>query len=184
MRMRKRMRAKKSAASKKATRSAAMKALAEIPRGTRVALVVGICVVGTAMLMASREPSRAPAEVAATRAAVDKALDASATPPPVLKDPLQDRESFPPEAPVTLTGCLEQANESFRLKNATGENAPKTRSWKSGFLKKSAAPIEVVDARQRLRLVGHVGEQVSVTGVLMNREIQARSLQRVATSCS
>jgi hypothetical protein len=87
------------------------------------------------------------------------------------------------QSPVTLTGCLEQDDDAFRLKDTTGENAPKSRSWKSGFLKKKAASIEVVDAANKVKLPNHVGERVVITGMLVNREMQVRSLQRVAASC-
>ena len=87
-------------------------------------------------------------------------------------------------AAVTITGCLERADETtFRLKDTVGADAPKSRSWKSGFLKKAPASIDVVDTAQRLKLPDHVGQKVSVTGTLVDREMQVRSLQRVATSC-
>ena len=54
----------------------------------------------------------------------------------------------------------------------------------SGFLKKGSASIEVIDAANRVKLPTHVGQRVSVTGTLVDREMQVRSLQRVATSCS
>jgi hypothetical protein len=85
---------------------------------------------------------------------------------------------------VTITGCLERADETFRLKDTAGVDAPKSRSWKSGFLKKGSASIEVVDAANRLRLPDHVGRRVSVTGTLVDREMRVRSLQRVAASCT
>jgi hypothetical protein len=86
---------------------------------------------------------------------------------------------------VTITGCLERADETtFRLKDTVGEDAPKSRSWKSGFLKRGSASIEVVDAAHRLKLPDHVGQKVSVTGTLVDREMQVRSLQPVATSCA
>jgi len=89
-----------------------------------------------------------------------------------------------PEAtPVTITGCLERDDEKFRLKDTTGADAPKSRSWKKGFLKRGMAPIEVVDAANRLSLSSHVGQRVSVTGVLVNREMTLRSLQRVSAPC-
>ena len=62
--------------------------------------------------------------------------------------------------------------------------AAKSRSWKSGFLKKSAASIEVVDAANRLQLPTHIGQRVSVTGMLVDREMQGRSLKRIAASCA
>jgi hypothetical protein len=87
-------------------------------------------------------------------------------------------------AAVTVTGCLERHDETFRLKDTTGLDAPKSRSWRSGFLKKGSASIEVVDAANRLKLTDHIGQRVSVTGVLVDREIRLRSLQRVKTSCN
>ena len=85
---------------------------------------------------------------------------------------------------VTITGCLERDNDTFRLRDTTGADAPKARSWKSGFLKKGAASIEIVDAANRLKLSNHIGQRVSVTGMLLDREMQARSLQLVGASCN
>ena len=81
-------------------------------------------------------------------------------------------------AAVTMTGCLQRDDQTFRLKDTSGEDAPKSRSWKSGFLKKSPASIEVVDASHSLKLPNHIGQRVSVTGVIVDREMQVRSLQR------
>jgi hypothetical protein len=89
-----------------------------------------------------------------------------------------------PKSAVTITGCLERDAESFRLKDTAGESAPKARSWKSGFLKKGRSSVEVIDASNRVKLPAHVGQRVSVTGTLVDREMQVRSLQRVAASCS
>ena len=74
--------------------------------------------------------------------------------------------------------------ESFRLKDTAGESAPQARSWKSGFLKKGRSSVEVIDASNHVKLPAHVGQRVSVTGTLVDREMQVRSLQRVAASCS
>jgi len=87
-------------------------------------------------------------------------------------------------ASVTITGCLEHSDATYRLKDTSGVDAPKTRSWKSGFLKKNAATIEIVDPAKRLKLSDHVGQRVSVSGTLADREITARSLQRVSASCT
>src|SRR5918992_770545 len=84
---------------------------------------------------------------------------------------------------VTISGCLEQDDDTFRLKDAEGNNAPKARSWKSGFLKKGAAKVEIVDASNRLRLKNHVGKRVSVTGQLHEKELLANSVRRLAPSC-
>jgi hypothetical protein len=87
------------------------------------------------------------------------------------------------DPPVTLIGCLERSGESFRLKDASGAEASKTRRWTRGFLKKDPATIDVVDRAHTLKLADHVGRRVSVTGPLVDREMQARSLRRVASSC-
>ena len=81
--------------------------------------------------------------------------------------------------PVTLTGCLERTDEGFRMKDTSGAEAPKSRSWKSGFLKKSPATLDVVDTARSLQLADHVGRRVSVTGTVVDREMQARSLRRL-----
>jgi len=86
-------------------------------------------------------------------------------------------------APVTLAGCLERADDTFRLKDTLGADAPKSRSWKSGFLKKSSASITIVDAPTRLNLANHVGQRVSVTGMLDDGQMRVRSMRRVAASC-
>jgi len=86
-------------------------------------------------------------------------------------------------AAVTITGCLERSDTTYRLTETTGTDAPKSRSWKKGFLKKGRTPVGVVDAANRLNLSNHVGQRVSVTGLLVDREMTLRSLQRVAASC-
>jgi len=85
--------------------------------------------------------------------------------------------------PITLTGCLQKDDDTFRLKDVEGQNVQKARSWKSGFLKKGAPRIEVVDASNRLRLVNHVNHRVTVTGTLYEKEMVASSLKMVASSC-
>jgi hypothetical protein len=89
-----------------------------------------------------------------------------------------------PQTAVTITGCLEQNDDTFRLKNTSGAEAPKSRSWKSGFLKKNSSSIEIIDVTNRVQLPSHVGQRVVVTGLLVDREMQVRSLKSVATSCN
>jgi hypothetical protein len=84
---------------------------------------------------------------------------------------------------VTISGCLEQDDDVFRLKNTEGANAPKARSWKSGFLKKGSAKVDIVDVSNRLRLKSHVGKRVTVTGQLHEKELLANSVRRLAASC-
>ena len=85
---------------------------------------------------------------------------------------------------TTLEGCLVQNGDTFHLKGTTGVDAPKARSWKSGFLKKGPASIDIVDTSESLGLANRVGTRVSVTGTLVDREMQARYIHRVSSSCN
>jgi len=85
---------------------------------------------------------------------------------------------------VTITGCLANDEETFWLKDTSGAEAPKSRNWRSGFLRKRPATIELRDATHALKLPNYVGQRVAATGTLVNREMRAQSLQRVAASCS
>ena len=85
---------------------------------------------------------------------------------------------------TTIEGCLERNGDTFRLKDTSGVDAPKARSWKSGFIKKSPASIDVVDASESLGLANRVGTRVSVTGTLVDREMQARAIHRLSSTCS
>jgi hypothetical protein len=85
--------------------------------------------------------------------------------------------------PVTITGCLAREDAAYRLKDTEGDGAPQKRSWKSGFLKKGSAPVDLYDTQNRAKLPAHVGERNSVTGELRDREMYVRSIQRVSSSC-
>src|SRR5262249_12453880 len=95
--------------------------------------------------------------------------------------PEADSQSAPP---VTITGCLEREADTFWLKDTSGTDAPKSRSWRSGFLKRHSVSIELVDVTHTLKLLNYVGQRVAATGMLMNREMRTRALQRVASSCA
>jgi hypothetical protein len=85
---------------------------------------------------------------------------------------------------TTITGCLELRDDGmFQLKDTDGDHAPKTRSWKSGFIKKGSAKIDVFDAGNRLKLGNHVGSRVSLSGMLADRQLRARSLESTSESC-
>ncbi len=110
-----------------------------------------------------------------------------AAPPAAAAAPVPDLAIETPIATTTATttvaGCLTFDDGSYRLKDATGTDAPKSRSWKSGFLKKNTVTIDIVDARHSLSLPSYVGQRVEVGGTLLEREMQAHSLQRLAESC-
>ena len=149
--------------------------------GTAVLGTAGVCVAAVAILVAVRQPSQ-PAKMMTSKAEAQREeaeLVAAVAGVETKNAALKAHEP----AAVTITGCLERDAETFRLEKTTGADAPKSRSWKSGFLKKRPASIEVVDAANRLQLSNRVGQRVSVLGVLVDREMQAHSLQRVAGSC-
>ena len=84
---------------------------------------------------------------------------------------------------ITITGCLEQDDDKFRLEDTEGEDAPQSRGWTTGFLKRKNRSVDVIDARNRFKLADHVGERVRATGALVDGDIQLRSLRRIASSC-
>ena len=85
---------------------------------------------------------------------------------------------------TTIEGCLERDGDTFRLKDTSGADAPKSRSWKSGFLKKGGAAVDVLDPAESFGLANRLGTRVSVTGTLTDRQIQARAIHRIASSCN
>ncbi len=84
---------------------------------------------------------------------------------------------------VTITGCVERTRDTFWLKNTSGADAPTSRSWKSGFLKRRHQSVELVDPTHELKLTDYVGQRVATTGTLSNREMRMRSLRGLATAC-
>jgi hypothetical protein len=87
--------------------------------------------------------------------------------------------------PVTLTGCLEISTdrEEFRLSDTDGADAPKARSWRTGFLKKRPTPVSLVEPPDPHGLQTEVGKRVAATGVLTDREMKVSSVRVVGPSC-
>jgi len=83
---------------------------------------------------------------------------------------------------VTVAGCLARDNDAFMLKNVSGDGAPKSRSWKSGFLRKKSNSIELIDDARSSRLGSYVGKRIEATGVLDEREMHVKTL-RVQGDC-
>jgi len=176
--------------------------------GMRAAVAVVICFVGAAIIIGASASSSQPPRAARLDAPSDYAMEAPAKKASNSKTPASgadvaatsgtetprhgDTEEAaeppmtiaPTAPPVTITGCLQRDDDMFMLKNPSGAAAPKSRSWKSGFLKKGPSSVALVDAPKKLRLPDHVGERVSLTGVLVDREMQVRALNRVAGSCN
>lgn len=88
-------------------------------------------------------------------------------------------------APVTITGCLEiSVNEDqFRLTDTEGGTVPKARSWRTGFLKKRSAPVDLAGPSDGLSLNKQVGKRVAATGVLTNRTLKVDSVRVVSPDC-
>ena len=86
---------------------------------------------------------------------------------------------------VTINGCLEMTvdEDQFRLTDTDGAGAPKARSWKSGFLKKGSAAVELVEFSDAPTLRTYVGHRVAATGVLTGRQLRVRSVQASGSSC-
>jgi hypothetical protein len=148
--------------------------------------VVALVAVGAIVLIAhqaSPSASAAPTPKAAAAPAM------SASPVPAGKTTMvkgktaNARGSAVIHETVTLTGCLEQDHDAFKLKNTAGTEAPKSRSWKTLGLTKKASSVTILDSGNRLKLANHVGERVSVTGALADKEMQGKTLHRVAASC-
>src|SRR4051794_16068325 len=191
MPMKKMVRAKKARANLRSRMTQMTHAMRTM--STRTMVIGVLCFLGAAMVIGAatsdvRQEAAAPH--AQGRAAASAAPATAATTASPLAEPAvpaadtMAKAAAPKVAAVTITGCLERDAETYRLKDTTGDNAPKARSWKSGFLKKNTATVEVVDAPKSAKLPSHVGERVSVTGVLNGREMQVRSLQRLSPSCS
>jgi hypothetical protein len=178
-----------SAPSSNATRTAALKRVWTLP----IALLM-LMVAAAGLWLAVHESSNTPQ--AATPAATNETMGPAAP-------AVETRKAVPAKAavastetaattetahaaapkPVSITGCLQQTDGGFVLKNAEGADAPKSRSWKSGFLKRSSSSIELVDAGNGAHLGSHAGQKVSVTGPIADREMQVQALHRVAATC-
>jgi hypothetical protein len=197
------MRTKRSAESKKTTTRAAKgktrpAAMARSTHKTWVAGVDGLslgiagaAIVAAGILVAAYRPA-SPDEISATTVTTTGAASADAvessraaiTPARSAGDAVPAGASTTWPAPLTITGCLDRDGDSYRLTDTAGTGVPKSRSWKSGFLKKNTSSITVVDADRRARLQDHLGQRVTVTGTMVNREMQIGSMHLLSESCS
>ncbi len=87
---------------------------------------------------------------------------------------------------VTIIGCLEiNVNEDgFRLTDTEGVEAPKSRSWRTGFLKKRSAPVVLVEPPDPQGLQMQVGKRVAATGLLTSRALRVSSVRGVGGTCN
>jgi hypothetical protein len=82
---------------------------------------------------------------------------------------------------VTISGCLDHDGTSAWLKDVSGIDAPRSRSWRSGFLKKSSPRIALVDGPASAS--AYDGRRVSVKGVLVDREMRVSSMNPIEGDC-
>jgi hypothetical protein len=140
----------------------------------------------------SRAPESGKSAVAASPARIDRVPEnevATLSASDVTRvanrvDSLFATESEPP--PVTITGCLETSTsgDEFRLTDTEGADAPKSRGWRTAFLKKRAVPTTLVDAPDGPALMPNVGKRVAATGLLASRELTVTTLRVVDESCN
>ena len=175
--------------------------------GTQMAILGTVFLLAAAVLMTARQPSppddletvipqtaidAPPANVARVtstkKAAVSKSVSAAAVTQP--NGPKNSAGAAPattsagsPDAAVTITGCLQRDDDTFWLNDTSGVAAPKSRGWRSGFLTRRSSPVRLVGVITTLNVPDYVGQRVEATGVLVKREMRARSLRRVAGSC-
>src|SRR5215212_4836681 len=89
------------------------------------------------------------------------------------------------QPPVTITGCLETTTDGreFRLTDTEGDNAPTSRGWRSGFLKKRTSAVELLSPPDPLALRNYVGHRVAATGMLDDRALTMRSFAPAGAAC-
>ncbi len=164
--------------------------------GSGAMLVTAMCVTGAVIVIAAHEMT--PSTPAASTEARPNTEVVMAQPKPMVSTNIVDVSPVSPAksdteasktsaantAPVTIFGCLERSNDTYRLTDTDGADAPKARSWKTVFLKKGAASVEVVDPSNRVRLSSHVGHRVGVTGTLSEKQLQVRSIRKISSACS
>ena len=107
-------------------------------------------------------------------------------PEPAVPSPSGDEAAAAESAAAesaTISGCLERDEDTFWLKNVSGDEAPKSRSWKSGFLRKKSSNVELIHRGDLTnRLTTYVGRRIETTGTLADHEMRVKSL-RVLGSC-
>jgi hypothetical protein len=86
---------------------------------------------------------------------------------------------------ATLTGCLRADGTKYMLTDIQGKQAPKGRSWKTGFIAKTAKNVEVTGTSTTLRLKEQVGHKITVVGLKDgDSHLKARTVRQVPGICS
>jgi hypothetical protein len=128
----------------------------------------------------SKPPVKTPVKAAPAKPAPAKAAPAKAAPAKVVAAPV----AVVPVDPntVTMIGCLESDGSNYRLADVQGNQAPKGRSWKTGFVTKKTKNIDLVGVPASLKLQDHVGRKVSVSGLRDDEtHFKARSIKQLGS---
>jgi hypothetical protein len=108
-------------------------------RSTIAAATAALCaILLVTVQIDSSAQTKTPAKAPVKAAVPAKAAPAKAATAKVAAAPVEPGE--------TLTGCLEADGAKYKLTDPQGTQAPKGRSWKTGFITKKAKDVEVVGA--------------------------------------
>jgi hypothetical protein len=114
-------------------------------------------------------------EDASTKFAPSESINAD--PAPVSVDPVAPGS-------VRVTGCLESSgNNRFQLTDTEGTDAPRSRSWRSGFLRKRSSSVALVTPPDSETLRTQVGQRIAATGQLTSRELRVTSVEVLGARC-
>jgi hypothetical protein len=183
MRIKQAPRAKKAKRAKNAKKKSTIQFTRTVAMG--IAGIAGIVFVAAAAMTSARTPQPSPSgRTSAARSDAQLPVEYSADATPIEAPRAAAEAAGNQSSPVTIVGCVQHDEAGFRLVDTAGDSAPRARSWKSGFLKRRSAPVDLVGSPSKVRLPSYVGQRVSVTGTLDNRELQIQSLRRVAPSCT
>ena len=120
--------------------------------------------------------------VATTHAAA--AQTANSTAKPAAAKPAATPAAKTTVPSSSLTGCLQNDGDHFKLTNLPEGQAPKARNWKTGYVTKSTKDVEVTGATS-LKLKDHIGHKVTITGTRDgDTHVKATGVKMVAKTCS
>jgi hypothetical protein len=143
---------------------------------TVVAMLAVIAIVA-AMSNRSTAPKR--------EAGPSKTIQASASYEPIAIASKPSRTDAKPVPDKTYVGCLRSENDGQKLvlTEVGGKDVPQSRNWKTMFVTKKSAKLEVRPAGT-LALRQHVGQTVQVSGSRVDDRLAARTVKVVGTTCS
>ena len=159
--------------------------------GPKATTMVVLCVMAGGLALGARQQQAAKTKESAAALAsaqIEAPVSTPAKKPAAARAesaaaPAVVRTSAATAPAVTITGCLDRTDDAFLLRDTSGADAPKSRSWKSGFLKKGSGKVEVIDTSRQLPLASQVGHRVMVTGTMFDKQLRADAVRRVAGSC-